>query len=359
LSFCDTSSFENTDFINITTATISNPAGGAVYVVLKDIEPRKSESITFYKGIFRNCTAPGGRGGAIYLKFTQDISCDGDFNEYRHESYHFIEIELDSNKAVDGSNVFIEAKKIKDLFTKENFEVKTDISGAGVNEYVGLNNCDNSLVSIVYELKKDDSDGKLIFVSGNDYNLDCNANQELLDFSTCDSLKNALLNPSTENITIEIIDYADLMDAVTIYGGSVVIIGASSPSSYVILVIGLFGTIYVESGKLPFSYGRMTNEAEGADVTFTKMNIRLTYKLGAITNPFAVVRHGIVTFDDCLFRSAGDSTVFPTYVSVYIADVINNGKLILNNCDISNLRMEGNVLIHGYDVSEIEIKVLN
>jgi hypothetical protein len=87
------------------------------------------------------------------------------------------------------------------------------------------------------------------------------------------------------------------------------------------------------------------------------MNITLAYKLGAVTNVATVIRSGIVAFIDCIFMSGSDNPKYPNYASVYIADVVNDAKLLLKGCRIWNIQVDGNVLIHAFHSSEIEIQV--
>jgi hypothetical protein len=125
----------------------------------------------------------------------------------------------------------------------------------------------------------------------------------------------------------------------------------------VILVVGLNSTIYLESGKLSTGGLRLWNEEEGANVTFTMLDNKLAFRLGAVANAFVVVRNGIVTFNDCLFNSGSENVLNPNHVSVYIALVRNTGVLVMHGCIVSNIQVEGDVLIHGYEDSRVQIEV--
>jgi hypothetical protein len=226
------------------------------------------------------------------------------------------------------------------------------IDGVTVNEYTGLD-CNNILKSLVSFLYDDDYP---LFYYDPKQSLVCD--EEIFYFDVvCLTLSNALTLPE-ENLKIEIIRSTDLKDAVRIYG-NIVFIGPGNTGSYVVLVIGLGGTIYVESGNLNDFKDRMQNEGQGANLSITRMNFKLGSKQAAIPNALFVVSEGIATIIDCIFNSASDVPTHPNSVTLYIADVMNNGKLILERCVISNMEIEGNTLIHVYDSSEILIKVCN
>jgi hypothetical protein len=87
------------------------------------------------------------------------------------------------------------------------------------------------------------------------------------------------------------------------------------------------------------------------------MDIKLAYKTGALTHALFVILDGVLTFSNCLFSSGSNDSKYPLYVSIYIADVKNNGKLIIEEGSISQITMESYHLIHGYDESLIEIRV--
>jgi hypothetical protein len=101
----------------------------------------------------------------------------------------------------------------------------------------------------------------------------------------------------------------------------------------------------------------LSNNEQDGELIFSELEIRLKYKLGVIPKAFTVIKSGIVTFNDCLFRSESENTNNTRLISVYIADVTNNGKLLIEGCSISNIQVEGNVIIHASGTSEVEIKV--
>jgi hypothetical protein len=355
---CNNSRFTNVDFNNITIK--SDSSGGAVYAELSDWDLGVSGTIKFDGGSFKNCKAPNGKGGAVYLEFAQlNSQCPPvGFNEYRDQSFYFNATIFENNIATAGTSIFVEAYTIDDLFTVDNFKVKLELNDAGLKEYVAVDNCDENktVQSIaVLVLHIGNTEG-VIYVFGG--NLQCPANMSEKVTPTCTSLAAALTGTNTTALTIEIISSADLNQAVTIYGNKVVIEPLQSePGQYVILVIGLHGTIYVESGQLPFVSNRMSNEEQGGDVSLTRMDIRLAYKLGAMVNALAVVKNGIFSFVDCQFRPESGGSTQPERVSVYIADVMNSGKLVLKQCSIWSILVDGNVLIHALQESQVEIKV--
>jgi hypothetical protein len=355
---CEDSKFKNVDFKNI--SIVDSSYGGAIYVELSDLALNISRTIKFDGGSFKDCRAPRGRGGAVYLEFvlpTADCPPAVSFEEYRNQSFYFNATIFEDNIATAGTNVFLDAYRIDELFSGDNFQVELTLDGPGLNEYMVVDNCEENkaVESIVVKLELEDVEG-VIYVFGGD--LICPFEDNPRIGQTCSDLLSALANPSgiVSNINIEIISSADLNDAVTIYGNKI-IIEPLKPGQYVILVIGLSGTIYVESGVLPISYGRMSNEEQGGDVSFTRMDIRLAYKLGAPANALTVVRNGIVTFNDCLFKPESGGSSHAERASVYIADVTNSGKLVLNGCSVSNILVDAGVLIHALQESQLEIKV--
>jgi hypothetical protein len=345
--------FVNTIFDSINVE--NNSRGGAVYVEVGDVDGESGKA-RFDSGLFRNCTASSGSGGAIYLKFLQDDCGIDEAAEHRVNAYYFNLTEFVNNAASNGTNVFIEAYDVEHLFTDSNFKVDLVPSGTGLIEYVGLDNCEvpPRLVSIPFKLLQTRlGDAPYIFVTLDNYS--CPGD---IDASICGDLKTALTGPSIPaSLNIEIIDSAELQEAIKIYGNAFVIEPAI-PGSYVILVIGLNGTLYLESGTIPmYGEGRLSNAEEGANITFTMMNIKLAYRLGAFSNPFTVVKDGIVTFTDCAFSSGSENIGYPDLVSVYIAVVGGAGKLVMKSCTVSNIKVEGNFLLHAYENSMINIEV--
>jgi hypothetical protein len=335
--------------------------GGAVYVEVGDISGENGK-VRFNGGLFTNCTASSGRGGAVYLQFMQLIDCSStsfsENDETRDDSYYFSKTEFANNIANNGTNVFVEAARIDYLFTNNNFDVNMTLSGIGLIEFVALDTCDNTLSSISFLLLKAKLEGDTYVFVSLPGNWDCSS----LTSNTanmCRTLLEALdVSAFPANYRIEIIDAAELQDAIKIYGNALVIESANS-GSYVVLVIGLSGTIYLESGKLPNpSEGRFSNEDEGANITFAMVDVKLAYKLGASSNPFIVVNNGIATFTNCLFSSAGESLEDSSLVSVYIAHVTNTGRFMMKGCNISNVKVEGNELIRADGVSSVKIEVI-
>jgi hypothetical protein len=158
-------------------------------------------------------------------------------------------------------------------------------------------------------------------------------------------------------LKIEVIRSADLNDVVAIYGNKV-LITPSVYDSYVILVIGVYGTIYVEAGVLfPSQSNRLSNEVQLGNLTFSRMEIRLAYKASGVPNSFIVVRDGSVTFDTCSIRSGSENAMYPNYVTVYIADVVNNGLLTFKGCSISSMHVEDSPLLRNFDYGQIIVKV--
>jgi hypothetical protein len=360
LEGCEKSTFTDVIFDNVSVVSSSNSKGGAVYAEVEDTLSRVSGSITFDGGLFNNCSALQGRGGAVYLKFSQIINCDDSFIEYRNSYYYFNETLFTNNKGVNGTNVFLEAYNLNDIFSNDNFKVSLTFSGVGINEFVGYENCPNDecpncrFVSIAGALLVNQQfEGSYVYVSSGEF--EC----PFADETLCSDFADALSSGNFSNFTIEIINAASLNDAVIIYGNGVLIEPAIA-GTYVVLSIGLNGIIYVESGTLPtFSLGagHLSNDLESGNLTFLMMDIILAYKVGHTANPFTVVKSGTVTFNSCLFRSGSEDFARSNYVSLYIAMVMNSGKLVLKSSNIRNIQVDGDVLINGCDSSTIKIEV--
>jgi hypothetical protein len=264
--------------------------------------------------------------------------------------------------------VFIEATNLSTLVTSNNFEVNLEVNGDGLLGYQGLEICDGEVKNLLEQLHSLDAD-LLIYVG--DPSLQCPEGPDdpnnpdecgLLSTKvgmTCCSLMTALKQNEPGSLKIEVIKSADLNDVVAIYGNKVLIAPYNS-NSYVVLVIGVHGTIYVESGEL-FSAGlrnQLSNELQLGNVTFSRMEIQLAFKAGGVPNPFIVVRDGSVTFDACIILSGSGNAMYPNHVTVYIADVVGSGLVEFKDCSISNMYVEESPLIQAFDDGKIVIKVI-
>jgi hypothetical protein len=336
--------------------------GGAIYAELKIESAAQGNRLYVIGGIFNHTQAPLGLGGSVYLKFVEVEGLEIDGSDFRTDFYNFSSTLFVENDAINGTSVFVEACELDSLVTHSTFDVETTISGAGVNEFVGLDKCGSGpgITKSISLLLIGSEDPSLILVSGN--NLICDKlNSPRTDsvVETCNNLSVALESGSGvggQNLIIEIIDSADLNDAVNLFG-NVVVISPVDMKSYVVLVIGLNGIIYLESGHLNSGWRRSSNEAQGADLSLTMMDIKLAYKTASVTHPLFVVIDGIVSFTDCLFSSGSSDESYPSRVSVYIADVTNRGKLVLSGGVVSELEVEGNFLVRALDESTLEIEV--
>jgi hypothetical protein len=203
---------------------------------------------------------------------------------------------------------------------------------------------DQSLTASLLNTTNDD----VIYVTSNE--LECPS-----DLRECEVFKDAF-NSGNNNLKIEIIDTADLNDPIGIYGNVIIITPAASTDGggYAVLVIGIYGSIYVDSGSVLYGSKQKKNEVQGGNIIIARINVRLSYEAGLKASAFVVIRSGSATFNNCVFSSANDDV---KYVSVYIADIQNYGKLTLEKCEISNIEVKSNVLIHGYDNSQLIIEV--
>jgi hypothetical protein len=347
----------NSTFNNTYTA-VGGSRGGAVYAEVSIISSLVGNKFFVTESSFNRTKAENGRGGGVYVKFIGELeSCTPD-SDYRTGFYKFSSTTFNESEAMTGTNIFVEAYALETLVTFDTFDVLLTISGVGINEYMGLDTCEGSeglLKSIVMILRGDVGSEGLILVSSNP---DVCFGLEISIRNTCVNLVEALSTPGgidDSNFIIEIIDSADLNDAVALFG-NIVVISPPTSQSYVVLVIGLNGIIYLESGRF-LSMNRAANDVEGANLTLTRMDIKLPYKTASVAHPLFVVVVGIVTLSDCLFSSGSSDTRYPNYVSVYIAEVRNNGELMINKSSVSQIEVEGNYLVNAYDESTVEIEV--
>jgi hypothetical protein len=134
---------------------------------------------------------------------------------------------------------------------------------------------------------------------------------------------------------------------------------ASSADKYVVLVIGPYGTVCVESGESLFDpkMGRLLNEVQMGELIVSRMDVKLAFNQGGVPNPSFVVRDGNASFIDCLFSSGSSSSQYPTHSTVYIADVIENGVMLIKDCAVDNLQVEHSGLFHVFSHGRIDIKL--
>jgi hypothetical protein len=354
---CKSVKFLNSTFNNTYTA-VGESRGGAVYAEVSITSSIVGNEFFITESLFNRTKSENGRGGGIYIKFIEELETCTPDNDYRTNFYKFSSTTFFENEAVTGTNIFVEAYALDTLVTFDTFDVLLTISGVGINEYMGLDMCEGSeglLKSIVMILRGNDGSEGLILVSNNP---DVCSELEISIRNTCFNLVDAL-NTQDEidnaNFIIEIIDSADLNDAIALFG-NVVIISPPTSQSYVVLVIGLNGIIYLESGRF-LTMKRAANDVEGANLTLARMDIKLPYKAASVAHPLVVVVVGIVTLSDCLFSSGSSDTRYLNYVSVYIAEVRNNGELVINRGSVSQMEVEGNYLVNAYDESTVEIEV--
>jgi hypothetical protein len=351
LDKCNSTRFSDVIFKEIRVFPSVSSKGGAVYAVLDD----DSFEIKFDGGEFTKCSASKGRGGAIFYQFSDEID-DNECDEYKKEGYddprknryYFNETKFNDNIAVKGSNIFIAARGLDKLIVIDNFKLNLTVSGEGLKTLYGLEECNKSLSSLVGVLL-DLSNSEVVYVSSNECPEDLNR---------CEIFKDAFSSGSND-LRIGIVENVDLNEAITIYGNVVFITPADLNGVYAVLVVGVSGTIYIQSDGLSSRSRQKKNEGQGGNIIFAQINIKLSYRVGLMPNPFTVIHNGSATFSDCVFNSAGDDEDYPDYISVYIGDVLNNGKLIFERCEMHNMEIKNNVLIHGYDSSEVVIEVCN
>jgi hypothetical protein len=365
LKGCITSSFKNTYFNN-TYAIGANSKGGAVYAQLYQYESDKSTSVFFDGGYINGSRASQGKGGAVYLYFSLDVACSVSdvYVDNRSNSFYFNSIAFTNNSALSGTNVYIEARNLTLLITEDKFiDVNVTVNEEGLLGYNGYDICEDKEVNLIDQLYGQDDDFNLLIYVGSS-ELDCSSLSGSV-LNTCVALRDALITPgNSQSLKIEVINTADLNDVVAIYGNKV-LIAPPAYSSYVVLVIGPYGTIYVEAGELNLEFEsetttltRRSNELQAGNLTLSRMEIRLAYKAGGTPNPFIVVLDGIVTFDACSIRSGSENDQYPNHVTKYIADVINNGLLEFNGCSITNIYVEDSPLIQTFDFGQMIVKVI-